>query len=452
MPQPHVAAQQSEKRVNNFNEVSLGFSRKIATEEARRCLQCQSPLCVDGCPIGVDIPAFVRQVRDGNLNGAYQVIRDTNPLPAICGRICSAQCESQCVLKDKDGAIAIRALERFAADFGRTRMVKPKLVDRTAKKIAIIGSGPTGLSAAFVLSQRGFSVTIFESFDRAGGMLRYGVPEFRVPKKILDSEINDIRSLDVKLEMNCLVGRTFTLDELFNREGYHAVLLATGAAVPRFLDVPGVNLGGVYYGEEFLMRVNLMKTGIFSRYIPNFVIGSKILVVGSGNTALDCARSAVRLGREVHLIFKATEDDMRVRSIEREYAKEEGVKMESLARPVEIIGGPDNFVKTVKCVRMDYAQLDKKGNWTLDEVPGSEFEIEADTVIVAIGHKPNGLLAKLCPGLEIAEDGTIEVDEDGLTTLNRVYAAGNVVSNARPFIDAVASGMLVAESMAEKIN
>ncbi|MBF0483538.1 MAG: NAD(P)-dependent oxidoreductase [Candidatus Omnitrophica bacterium] len=451
MPQPQVAAQQADRRVHNFNEVSLGFSRKIAVEEARRCIQCKSPQCVSGCPIGIDIPGFVRNLRDGNLNEAYQVIKQSNPFPAICGRICSAQCEGACILKDKDGAIAIRALERFTADFGKTKTIKNKPLDKSSKKVAIIGSGPTGLSAAFVLTKKGYAVTVFESFDRAGGVLRYGVPEFRIPKKILDGEINDIKALDVKFEMNCLVGKTVTLEELLNQQGFAAVLLATGAAVPRFLDIPGVNLGGVYYGEEFLMRVNLMKSGIFSRYIPNFVIGSKILVVGSGNTALDCARSAVRLGREVKLIFKATEEDMRVRPSEREYAKEEGIKFEPMSRPVEIIAGEDNFVKAVKCVRMDYAELDKKGNWTLDEVPGSEFEIEADTLIIAIGHKPNALLAKMSPALDVGEDGTIEVDEDGLTSIDRVYAAGNVVSNARQVIDAIASGMVVAESMAERI-
>lgn len=401
-----------------------------------------------GCPLGVDIPEFIRLLREGNVAEAYRKIKEQNCLAAICGRICSAPCESACVLEEEDAAIGIRALERYASDYGRPSVFfTKKQLELTGKKAAVVGSGPAGLAAAAGLAKKGYRVTVFEAFDKPGGVLRYGVPEFRVPKKILDNEINEIKAMGVKIETTFFVGKTATLEEI-NDEGFAAILLATGAGIPKFMDIPGTNLGGVYYGEEFLMRVNLTKVNAFSHYAPSFIIGRKIAVIGSGNTAMDCARAAARFGRSVILIFRRTEGEMPVRKQEKEYAKQEGVNFEPLVRPKEIISGRDNFVGGLKCIRMDYADVDSSGKWRIVEVPGSEFVLDVDTVIIAAGHIPNSLIGKASPKLKFDKDGTIRVDEaTGMTSIEGIFAAGNIVTNAGPLVKAIASGKKAADQI-----
>jgi glutamate synthase (NADPH/NADH) small chain len=403
---------------------------------------------VKACPLGIDIPRFIRFLREGDAANAYAKIREQNSLSSICGRICSAPCEKACILKDEGvPPIGIRALERYATDYGRTRPARRLSDHSSRKKVAVVGSGPAGLAAAVELAQRGYQVTVFESFDKAGGILRYGIPEFRIPKRILDAEIAEVKSAGIKMEMNFLVGHTATLEELRNQD-FAAILLATGAGVPKFRDLPGANLGGVYYGEEFLMRVNRATGTMFSRKLDKLPLGQKIAVIGAGNTALDCARSAVRLGKEVTLIFRRTEEDMRVRKDERLYAKEEGVHFEPLVKPVEILGNANHFVDGLKCVRMDFADPDGSGQWQITPVPGSEFFIEADTVVIATGHKPNSLLNQDVAELAVNEDGTIKVkDEGGMTSVPGVFVAGNVQTNAGPVVKAIASGKKVATAI-----
>ncbi len=405
-----------------------------------------------GCPIGIDIPGFIRLLREGNVAGAYEKIKEQNCLPSVCGRICSAPCELACVLTDEDAPIGIRALERYAADFGRPRFYRWDKMICKGKKIAIVGSGPAGLAAASELAQKGFQVTVFDALDRPGGVLRYGIPEFRIPKKNLDYEINEIKALGVLIETNFFVGQTATIDDLFN-EGFVAILLATGAGVPKFMDLPGSHLGMVYYGEEFLMRVNQEKSGIFSKNNPSFALGKKIAVIGSGNTALDCARAALRFGREVRLVFRRTEEEMRVRNDVRLYGKEEGIIFEPLVKPVEILANQNNFVDGLKCVRMDFADPDETGQWQLIPVPDSKFVLDVDTVIIAIGHHPNVVLKKFTTNLKVNKEGAVKINEETtMTSIKGVFATGNVVTNAGPVVEAIAAGKKSAEQMSEYIQ
>jgi len=399
-----------------------------------------------GCPLGIDIPKFVRQIREGDVPGAYQIIKEQNSLPSICGRICSAPCEVACVLTEEENApIGIRGLERYASDFGKPRITKG--TPARGKRIAIVGSGPAGLAAAAKLTQKGFQVTIFESLDKPGGVLRYGIPEFRIPKKILDQEIEEIKSLGVQIKTNFFIGQTMTFEDLKN-DGFEAILLAMGAGIPKFMDLKGTSLGGVYYGEEFLMRVNLTKAGMFTKHVPNFILGEKIAVIGSGNTALDCARSAARFGKEVTLIFRRTQDDMRVRTEEREYAMEEGIRFESLVKPIEILANQNNFVEGLKCLRMDFADAEGLGEWELAPVPGSDFILDVDTVVIAIGHNPNSVVSKLLTDIELRRDGAVKVNPlNGMTSIPDVFACGNVVTNAGPVVEAIASGKKAAENI-----
>ena len=399
-----------------------------------------------GCPLGIDIPGFIRHLREGNAAKAYTKIRDQNSLPSVCGRICTAPCEASCVLNDEGSPIGIRALERYASDFGRAKISKRNQVFSTGRKVAIVGSGPAGLTAAAELAREGYQVTIFESFDKPGGVLRYGIPEFRIPKKILDNEINDIKALGVKVQTNTLIGHTTTLEEI--QRDFSAVLLATGASIPKFVNIPGTSLGGVYYGEEFLMRVNRAKNSLFSRGVPKLPIGRRIAVIGSGNTALDCARIGVRFGREVTLVFRRTEEDMYVSPEDRALAKEEGIRFEPLTQPVEICSGPNNFVGGIKCVHMDFADPQHTGQWEIMPVPGSEFTLDVDTVVIAVGHNPNSLLSKELASLKINKDGTISTDEKrGMTSIPGVFTAGNVKTNAGPVVDAMASGKKAAREI-----
>lgn len=365
-------------------------------------------------------------------------------MPSICGRICSAPCEAICVLNDEMAPIGIRALERYVCDHGRTKL--PKARENKGKKIAIIGSGPAGLMASTTLAKKGFQVTIFESLDRPGGVLRYGIPEFRIPKRVLDQEIEDIKALGVKFETNVFIGQTLTFEEL-KQQGFAAVLLAMGAGVPKFMDLKGANLGGVYYGEEFLMRINLIKPVLFGKNNADFILGDRVAVIGSGNTALDCARAARRFSKEVKLIFRRTEEEMRVKAQEREFARSEGIIFEPLIKPVEIIADQNNFVGGIKCIRMDYADTNGNNEWELIPVPGSEFIMDVDTVVLAIGHRPNSILSQFNNELIVNRDGTIKVDEHLMTSIDGVFACGNVLTNAGPIVEAMASGKEGAASI-----
>lgn len=389
-------------------------------------------------------------MREGNISAAYECIKDRNCFPSICGRICSAPCEKACVLAKEQNPIGIRALERFVADFGKTKMIRKTGAGST--KIAIVGGGPAGLTAAYDLLNRSYSVTLFESFDRLGGVLRYGVPEFRIPKRILDGDINEIVAAGLEAKTNFIVGKTVSLGELF-ASGYAAVLLATGAGIPKFSDIKGANSGGVYYGEEFLMRVNLIRTNIFNRHLPDFSVGERIAVVGSGNTALDCARAARRLGLEVHLLFRRTEDEMRVRDVEKQYGIEEGIQLHSMTKPIEIISGKEGQVIGIKSIRMDYADLDNTGRWELTAVPKSEFVLDVDNVVIAVGHQPNSYIAVVEPEIRLNADGTIWTDTvTGMTSKNKVFACGNVATNSGPVINAIRGGKLIAKKIDEYLN
>ncbi len=403
---------------------------------------------MNGCPIGINIPGFIRSLREGDVKGAFAKIREKNPFPSICGRICSAPCEIACVLNEEHAPIGIRGLERYASDFGRQSLSKQK-PSSNGKKIAIIGSGPSGLAASYELANKGYQVTVFEALDQAGGVLRYGIPEFRIPKKILDQEINELKTLGVDIQTSVYLGQTVTIDELLTK-GFKAVLLATGAGIPKFMELPGTHLGGVYYGEEFLMRVNLIKPGLFSKGAPDFSIGSKIAVIGSGNTALDCARACKRFDCEVTLVFRRTEEEMWVRKEERELGKEEGIIFEPLVKPIEIQDNGNQFVSGLKCVRLDYAHTDDKSKWDLLEVPESQFTLDVDTVIMAVGHKPNSLIKNLSQAMTFNPDGSIKIDPETFqTSIPKVFACGNVVTNAGPIVEAIASGKKAAEKMIE---
>ncbi|MCA9409350.1 MAG: FAD-dependent oxidoreductase [Candidatus Omnitrophica bacterium] len=362
----------------------------------------------------------------------------------MCGRICTAPCELRCILQEESSPIGIRALERYASDYGRGKGIRNERVLK-GKKIAIVGSGPSGLAAAAELAQRGYQVTVFEALDEPGGVLRYGIPEYRIPKKVLNQEIQEITALGVEFVTSAFIGQTHSLQQL-SEEGFVAILLATGAGSVKFMDIPGSNLGGVYYGEEFLIRVNLAKVNLLNRASADFFIGEKVVVIGSGNTALDCARSALRFDRKATMIFRKSFDDLRVRKDEIHYAGQEGVQFEPLVKPIEILADQNNFVSGLKCVRMDYAQKSGQQGWEIIPVPDSEFIIDADTVIIAIGHSPNNLLqSHFAVGLLCNDDGTIKVDvQSGLTSVPGVFACGNVVTNAGPVVDAIASGYQTA--------
>lgn len=400
-----------------------------------------------GCPLGINIPGFIRSLREGDAGAALVKIREENWLPLICGRICTAPCEAACVLTEEGAPIGIRALERYAADFGKLRLSRQPAFVRQGKRIAVVGAGPAGLTAAAGLAAKGYQPTVFESLDKPGGILRYGIPEFRIPKKVLDTEMEHIKALGVGIQTNCHIGQTIGFDELFAK-GFAAVLLATGAGIPKFMEIHGTSLGGVYYGEEFLMRLNFRKAALFTPQHLNFFLGQRVAVIGSGNTALDCARAALRLGRQVSLIFRGTEEDMRVRPEERAYGKQEGIHFESLVRPVEILGNEQDFVRGLKCVRLDFADTEATGDWQLIPVPDSEFVLDTETVIIAAGHQPNALVgnAEVRSLLKLNEDGTIWFDaQSGLTSMPKVFACGNVVSNAGAVVEAMASGKKAAE-------
>jgi len=401
---------------------------------------------MEGCPLGIDIPGFIRHIRENEPRQALARIREKNMLSAICGRLCPAPCERACVFYEDGAPIAIRALERYAADYGQARL-PARSSPVSQKKVAVVGSGPTGLSAAAHLAHLEYGVTIFESFPAPGGVLRQGVPEFRLPRKVLDSEIDFMESLGIEIKTNVLAGQTAGLGEILGL-GYSAILLALGAGTPKFLDIPGTNLGGVYYAEEFLLQLNLLAGGRLFREEFPLPVGDRVVVVGGGYAALDCSRMARRLGKEAIVVFHRTQDEMEARIEEREYAREEGVRLEPLVNPIEILGDDRNWVAGLKCTRLDFANPQESGAWQLVPVPESEFVLEADTLIIAVGHQPNSAIIKKTPNLKVNPDGTIYTNpENRMTSMAGVFAAGPIARGPTSVVEAMAEGKKVAEQM-----
>jgi glutamate synthase (NADPH/NADH) small chain len=443
--------QAPEKRAKNFNEVALGYSLEQAREEASRCLQCPKRNCVEGCPVGVDIPDFIQAIREGNMPEAVRVLKSKNALPGICGRVCpqESQCEATCTLAKKEAPIAIGRLERFVADWERANMgvakKSPKSPKSTGKKIAVVGSGPAGLTAAADLAKLGHGVTIFEALHVAGGVLMYGIPEFRLPKAIVQNEVDYVASLGVKIELDSVVGKLATIDELL-ADGFDAVFLGTGAGLPMFLGYPSENLNGIYSANEFLTRVNLMKAYLFPNYDTPVKIGKKVAVIGGGNVAMDSARCALRLGADkVYIVYRRSEAEMPARREEVENAQEEGIEFRLLTNPKKFLGDDKNWVVGMECYEMELGEPDASGRRSPIVKEGSEFAIDVDEVIVALGTRPNPLIASTTPGLETTRHGTVVANEaTGKTVKDRVWAGGDIVTGAATVISAMGAGKVAA--------
>ncbi len=443
--------QPADERRKNFNEVTLGYTKEDALVEASRCLACKEPKCVEGCPVNIDISGFIKLICKEDFEGAIEKIKDTNALPAICGRVCpqETQCEAFCVLGKKGQPVAIGRLERFCADSDNKKGGKvPKVTKSTGKKVAVIGSGPAGLTTAADLAKMGHKVTIFESLHKAGGVLSYGIPEFRLPKKIVQQEIEYIKQLGVEFKPNYIIGRIKTLDELCDE--FDVVFLGTGAGLPNFMGIPGENFSGVYSANEFLTRVNLMKA-----YNPAYDTmvrhGKHVVVVGGGNVAMDAARSALRLGAdEVSIVYRRGEDEMPARREEIAHAKEEGIIFRLLTTPVRILGDEKFNVKAIECIKMDLREPDKSGRRSSVPVGGTEFTIPADVVVIAIGTSPNPIIFKGSEGLEQNQKGTVVADEEtGATSKCGVFAGGDVVTGAATVISAMGAGKKAAKAIGE---
>ncbi len=439
-------------RARDFEEVALGFALDAALSEARRCLQCKRPSCVPGCPVEIDIPGFINALAEERFEEAVRVLKEKNALPAICGRVCpqETQCEAACVLGRKGEPVAIGALERFVADWeiGHLPLPPPHVPEPRAPKVAVIGSGPGGLTAAADLARFGYRVTLFESLHAPGGVLRYGIPEFRLPRAILDREVEYVRRLGVEIETNVLVGNTITLDELFHEEGFEAVFVAAGAGLPYFLHIPGENLGGVYSANEFLTRINLMKAYKFPEYRTPIKVGRKAIVIGGGNVAMDSARSALRLGAQSTLVYRRTRAEMPARKEEVENALDEGVALMELTIPLRMLGDEKGHVTGLECQRSELGEPDESGRRRPVPVPHSEFVIPADTVVVAVSQAPNPLLARREPRLKTNQWGKFIVDpETGATSLPGVFAGGDIANDAGTVIAAMGDAKRAARAI-----
>ena len=445
-----VNHQDPSQRIKNFFEVALGLSPGDAKKEAERCLQCKNKPCMKGCPVEIDIPAFIQLIKVGKSDEALAKIKEKNFLPAVCGRVCPQenQCEEQCVLNKKNCPINIGALERYAADHGKVSDIRqPQVIGRNSSiKVAVIGSGPSGLTCAADLAKLGYSVTLFESLHVPGGVLSYGIPEFRLPKKIVKDEIHYIESLGVEVKTNILVGKTTTFDDLW-KEGFRAIFVATGAGLPNFLGIQGENAAGVYSANEFLTRVNLMKAYEFPQSATPVKVGKRVAVVGGGNVALDSARCAKRLGASVTLLYRRTEAEMPARREETKNAKEEDIIFMFLTAPKKILVDSQSHVKAIECLKMKLGEPDASGRPRPVVIEGSEFLIEVDTVIIAIGQSPNPLLPHSVPGLKVSRRGTIEIDDHYQTSLKGVFAGGDIVTGADTVISAMGAGKRAAREI-----
>ncbi|MBC7333292.1 MAG: NADPH-dependent glutamate synthase [Actinobacteria bacterium] len=476
IPRTKMPEQDPKERIKNFDEVALGYREEDALKESLRCLQCKKPRCIEGCPVGIDIKSFIRLISERKFDEALEKIREKNSLPAICGRVCPQedQCEKECILGIKDEPVAIGRLERFVADrkldrdfgsepnfesnsnsessgLGKEGSGKGSSID-SLSRVAVIGSGPAGLTCAGELARMGYKVTIFEALHKPGGVLVYGIPEFRLPKRIVEKEIEFVKSLGVEIKVNMVVGKIFTIDDLLN-SGYRSVFIATGAGLPYFMNIPGENLNGVYSANEYLTRSNLMKAYLFPEWDTPIKKGKRVAVIGGGNVAMDSARTAKRLGAEhVYLIYRRSEKEMPARIEEVGHAKEEGIEFVLLANPVEIIG-KDGWVDKIRCIKMELGEPDESGRRRPIPVKGSEFDIDVDVVVVAIGQGPNPLLTSTVPDLKLKKSGNIEADlETCKTSKKGVFAGGDIVTGAATVILAMGAGKKAARAIDEYIR
>ena len=447
IPRQAMPEQDATDRNRNFQEVNFGFTEQIAMLEAQRCIQCKEPKCMAGCPVMVNIPRFIRFVAEGDLAAAAQSLLGDNTLPAVTGRVCpqETQCEIECIRGVRGAPVAIGHLERFVADWARQQGALPTEGSRPAsgRKVAVVGAGPAGLTAAGELVKSGHDVTIYEALHQAGGVLVYGIPEFRLPKKIVDQEVGRLQQAGVKIECNVVIGRTYTLPEL--RERFDAVFIANGAGLPVFMGVPGENLKGVYSANEYLTRVNLMAAYEFPRADTPVLLGKQVAVIGGGNVAMDSARTAKRLGAEASMIvYRRTRQEMPARAEEVHHAEQEGIRFEMLAAPVEVLGNPQRWVTGLKCIRMQLGEPDASGRRSPTAIPDSEFTLDCDVVVVAVGTRANPLLTATCPDLKLDLRGNITVDADGMTSLPGVFAGGDIVRGAATVILAMGDGKRTA--------
>ena len=451
-----VREQAPDVRNKNFDEVCLGYNAEEAQEEATRCLNCKNAKCVQGCPVSINIPEFIHNVKEGNFEEAYKVIGKSSALPAVCGRVCpqETQCEGQCIRGIKGEAIAIGKLERFVADWARENNVSPEMpTEKKGKKVAVIGSGPSGLTCAGDLAKMGYDVTIFEALHEAGGVLVYGIPEFRLPKKtVVASEIENVKKLGVKIETNVVIGKSMTIDQLINEEGFDAVFIGSGAGLPRFMGIPGENANEVFSANEYLTRSNLMKA-FREDYDTPIARFKKVAVVGGGNVAMDAARTALRLGAEVHIVYRRSEEELPARAEEVHHAKEEGIIFDLLTNPTEVLTDDKGNVTGIKCVKMELGEPDASGRRKPVEVPDSEFVMDLDAVIMSLGTSPNPLISSTTKGLEINKRKCIVAEEaNGQTSKEGVYAGGDAVTGAATVILAMGAGKAAAKGIDEYLS
>ena len=451
-----VREQAPKVRATNFDEVCLGYNADEAMEEASRCINCKNAKCMQGCPVSINIPAFVHEVKEGNFEKAYQIISESSALPAICGRVCpqESQCEGKCIRGIKGEAISIGKLERFVADWARQNGIRPAApAEKNGKKVAVIGSGPSGLTCAGDLAKLGYDVTIFEALHEAGGVLVYGIPEFRLPKlDVVAKEVENVKALGVKIETNVIIGRSITIDELMDEEGFEAVFIASGAGLPMFMGIRGETAKGVYAANEYLTRNNLMKA-FREDYDTPIVHGKKVAVVGGGNVAMDAARTALRLGAEVHIVYRRSEAELPARAEEVHHAKEEGIIFDLLTNPTEILVDENDAVAGMKCIRMELGEPDASGRRRPVEIPGSEFVLDVDTVIMSLGTSPNPLISSTTIGLDVNKRKCIIADEEtGKTSKDGVYAGGDAVTGAATVILAMGAGKAAAKGIHEFLS
>ena len=451
-----VREQAPDVRNKNFDEVCLGYNAEEAQEEATRCLNCKNAKCVQGCPVSINIPEFIHNVKEGNFEEAYKVIGKSSALPAVCGRVCpqETQCEGQCIRGIKGEAISIGKLERFVADWARENNVSPEMpTEKKGKKVVVIGSGPSGLTCAGDLAKMGYDVTIFEALHEAGGVLVYGIPEFRLPKKtVVASEIENVKKLGVKIETNVVIGKSMTIDQLINEEGFDAVFIGSGAGLPRFMGIPGENANEVFSANEYLTRSNLMKA-FREDYDTPIARFKKVAVVGGGNVAMDAARTALRLGAEVHIVYRRSEEELPARAEEVHHAKEEGIIFDLLTNPTEVLTDDKGNVTGIKCVKMELGEPDASGRRKPVEVPDSEFVMDLDAVIMSLGTSPNPLISSTTKGLEINKRKCIVAEEaNGQTSKEGVYAGGDAVTGAATVILAMGAGKAAAKGIDEYLS
>ena len=450
-----VREQDPKVRATNFEEVCLGYNEEEAMAEASRCLNCKNAMCMQGCPVSINIPGFINEVKQGNFAEAYRIISESSALPAVCGRVCpqESQCEGKCIRGIKGEPVSIGKLERFVADWARQNGISPEPAkEKKNKKVAVIGSGPSGLTCAGDLAKMGYDVTIFEALHKAGGVLVYGIPEFRLPKEeVVQAEVENVKKLGVKIETNVVVGKAVRIDELM-AEGFEAVFIGSGAGLPRFMGIPGENANGVFSANEYLTRSNLMKA-FKEDYDTPLAAGTKVAVVGGGNVAMDAARTALRLGAEVHIVYRRSEEELPARVEEVHHAKEEGIIFDLLTNPTEIIVDEKGWVKSMKCVKMELGEPDESGRRSPVEIPGSEYEIELDTVIMSLGTSPNPLISSTTEGLDINRRKCIIADEsNGQTSKIGVFAGGDAVTGAATVILAMGAGKAAAKGIDEYLS